>query len=129
MVAMAKPWGTVLAGVLLLHVAGPARAQTPTYKCRQGGRIVYSQTLCAGATELGGEGKKRVSVRYQSPPQDRARAMRRAQLSEEARNECSALDARMPVQEAELKARGSEATIHDEMPLVSSRQRFRQLGC
>jgi hypothetical protein len=70
-----------------------------------------------------------VSVRYEAPPQDRAKAVRRAQLSEEARHECTALDVRLPEQEAELKAMGSAATIHDEMPLVSSKKRFRQLGC
>ncbi len=112
-----------------LQAADHAGAQSPTYKCVQGKRVVYSQTICAGARQLGGDGRKRVSVRYEAPPQDRAKAARRGQLTEEARHECTALDARMPEQEAELKAMGSAATIHDEMPLVSSRKRFRQLGC
>jgi hypothetical protein len=127
MVAMARSWGVLLAGMLLLHAADSVRAQSPTYKCVQRGRVVYSQTMCPGGRELGG--KKRVTVRYQTPPQDRATAMRRAQLPQEARKECKALDARMPQQEAELKARGTAVTPHDELPLVSSKKRFRELGC
>jgi hypothetical protein len=129
MVAMAKTWGALLAGVLMLHAADCVRAQSPTYKCVQRGRVVYSQTMCPGGRELGTQGKKRVTVRYQTPPQDRATAMRRAPLPPEARKECRALDARMPQQEAELKARGTAITPHDELPLVSSRKRFRELGC
>jgi hypothetical protein len=127
MVAMARSWGVLLAGMLLLHAADSVRAQSPTYKCVQRGRVVYSQTMCPGGRELGG--KKRVTVRYQTPPQDRATAMRRAQLPQEARKECKALDARMPQQEAELKAMGTAVTAHDELPLVSSKKRFRELGC
>ena len=127
MVAMAKTWGALLVGLLVLHAADAADAQTPTYKCVQRGRVTYSQTMCPGGRELGG--KKRVTVRYQTPPQNRATAMRRAQLPQEARSECKALDARMPRQEAELKAMGTAVTPHDELPLVSSRKRFRELGC
>ncbi|MFI4927052.1 MAG: DUF4124 domain-containing protein [Burkholderiales bacterium] len=129
MVAMAKTWGALLAGLLMLHAADAVDAQTPMYKCVQRGRVTYSQTLCPGGKELGGPGKKRVTVRYQTPPQDRATAMRRAPLPQEARSECKALDARMPRQEAQLKAMGTAATPHDELPLVSSRKRFRELGC
>lgn len=129
MVARAKTWGVLLAGLLMLQGADAVHAQTPMYKCVQHGRVTYSQTLCPGGRELGGQGRKRVTVRYQTPPQDRATAMRRAQLPQEARNECKALDARMPRQEAQLKAMGSAATAHDEVPLVNSRERFRELGC
>lgn len=127
MVAMAKTWGVLLAGLLMLQAADIVDAQAPMYKCVQRGRVTYSQTLCPGGREFGG--KKRVTVRYQTPPQNRATAMRRAQLPQEARSECKALDARMPRQEAELKAIGTAATPHDELPLVSSRKRFRELGC
>jgi Tfp pilus assembly PilM family ATPase len=126
MVAMAKTWGALLVGLLMLQGVDAVDAQTTTYKCVQRGRVTYSQTLCPGGKELG---KKRVTVRYQTPPQDRATAMRRAQLPKEARSECKALDARMPQQEAELKAIGTAATPHDELPLVSSKKRFRELGC
>ena len=129
MVAMARTWGVLLAGLWMLHAAGPVHAQTPMYKCVQRGRVTYSQTLCPGGTEFDGPGRKRVTVHYQTPPQNRATAMRRAQLSREARNECRALDARMPQQEAQLRAMGTAATPHDEVPLVSSRKRFRELGC
>jgi hypothetical protein len=129
MVAMARNWGALLVGMLLMHAAHSVHAQSPTYKCVQRGRVTYSQTLCPGGRELGAQGRKRVNVQYQTPPQNRATAMRRAQLPQEARNECKALDARMPRQEAELKAMGTAATPHDEIPLVSSRKRFRELGC
>jgi hypothetical protein len=129
MVAMAKTWGALLAGLLMLQAADAVDAQTTMYKCVQRGRVTYSQTLCPGGKELGGQGKKRVSVRYQTPPQDRATAMRRAQLTQEARSECKALDARMPRQRAEIDAMGTAVTPHDELPLVSSEKRFRELGC
>lgn len=127
MVAMAKTWGALLVGLLMLQGADTVDAQTTTYKCVQRGRVTYSQMLCPGGRELGA--RKRVTVRYPTPPQDRATAMRRAQLTQEARSECKALDARMPRQEAELKAMGTAATPHDEVPLVSSKKRFRELGC
>lgn len=125
--ATARMWGVLLASGWMLHAAGAVHAQTPMYKCVQRGRVTYSQTMCPGGREFGG--RKRVTVHYQTPPQNRATAMRRAQLSQEARKECRALDARMPQQEAQLKAMGTAATPHDEVPLVSSQKRFRELGC
>jgi hypothetical protein len=125
-------WGTVLAAFAALHVACEVHAEdstgTPTYKCVRRGEVVYSQLPCTGGKLVGG-GKPRVNVRYETPPQDRAKAARRGMLSEAARQECTALDARLHAQEQELKARGDEATLGDEMPLVQSKKRFRELKC
>ncbi len=54
---------------------------------------------------------------------------RRAPLTPEARHECSALDHTLVEQEGALKAKGGAATIEDEMPLVRSKKRFRELRC
>jgi hypothetical protein len=73
--------------------------------------------------------KPRVNVRYERPSQDRATAARRATLTAEARQECRALDARLREQEAGVKARGDAVTLEDEMPLVRSKKRYRELKC
>ena len=52
-----------------------------------------------------------------------------AELSPEERQECSALDARLANEQAMLKAKGDAATLQDEMPLVRSQKRYRQLHC
>jgi hypothetical protein len=67
--------------------------------------------------------------RWQVPSQTRAVMARRARLSPEDRKECYALDARMREQHQELKAKGAGATLQDEMPLVRSEKRFRELHC
>ena len=125
-------WGTVLGALAALHAACGVQAQeasgTPTYKCVVRGEVVYTQMPCAGGKVVGG-GKRRVNVRYETPPQDRAKAARRGMLSEEARHECTALDTRLHAQEEELKARGDAASLQDEMPLVQSRKRYRELKC
>lgn len=129
MLAMARTWGALLVGLLMLQGADAVDAQTTMYKCVQRGRVTYSQTMCPGGRELDAQGRKRVTVRYQTPPQNRATAMRRAPLTPQARSECKSLDTLMPRQEAELKAMGTAVTPHDELPLVTSRKRFREIGC
>ncbi|MDE2607501.1 MAG: hypothetical protein KGL68_16420 [Burkholderiales bacterium] len=123
-------WGAALVAIMGLQAACGVRAQdTPTYKCVARGRVTYSQIPCApGARELG-ERHARVSMRYETPPQDRAKAERRAELPADARAECSALDSRMAAQRAQLKSLGATATLHDEMPLVQSKKRYRELHC
>jgi len=125
-------WGTVLAAFAALHVACDVHAQdassTPTYKCGRRGAVVYSQLPCGGGKVIGAN-KPRVNVRYETPPQDRAKAARRGMLSADARQECTALDGRLHAQEVELKSRGDAATLQDEMPLVQSKKRYRELKC
>lgn len=119
-------WGFA---VVVLSVAGHAAADdTPTYKCVARGQVVYSEKPCAGGKQVGAP-KPRVNVRYEAPPQDRAKAARRAALSEGARAECTSLEGRLREQEGELRAKGEGATLQDEMPLVHSKRRFRELGC
>lgn len=125
--------GVLAAAAWLLLAAAPAGAQeapalTPTYKCHANGRVIYTQIPCAGGRELGPGGAK-TPERYKTPPQDRAKAARRAQLTPEARQECTALEGRMKEQEAELKAKGTEPTIQEETPLVKTKLRFRELKC
>ncbi len=125
--------GVLAAAAGLLLAAAPAGAQeapalTPTYKCQANGKVVYTQIPCPGGRQLGASGAK-VPERYKTPPQDRAKAARRAQLTPEARQECTALEGRMKEQESALKAKGTEPTIEEETPLVKTRLRFRELKC
>ena len=126
--AMARSWARSVVAILALGGAYSVLAQNaPTYKCVSNGRVVYTQTQCGEAKPLNG-GKPRVNVRYETPSQDRAKIARRAPLTDEARQECSGLDTRLKEQEAELKARG-EVSIEEEMPLVRSKKRYRELKC
>lgn len=127
MAGKAMRWETALAATLLLAATQAGAQDTPTYKCAYKGGVVYTQIPCNGAQEIGAP-KKRVNVRYESPPQDRATIARRAKLSAEEKEECVALEQRMPEQERELKAKG-DATLQDEMPLVFNKKRYRELGC
>ena len=82
----------------LMAVAGLAPAQdTPTYKCYSRGQVVYSQLPCNGGKEVG-SATARKTDKYTPPPQDRAKVARRAQLTPEAREECSALEVRIKEQ-------------------------------
>lgn len=128
---VANRWATALAAVMALHVPCSVQAEdNPTYKCVAKGRVVYTQIPCSGNSKpLGSNGKPRVNVRYEAPPQDRAVAARRAQLSPAERNECLGLDHRLHEQEMEIKSKGTSATLDDEMPLVRSKKRFRELRC
>jgi len=129
MSATAFRWGIVLGALALAHAAD-ASAQSATYKCIHRGKVVYTQVPCAAGTKpLGEDGRPRVNVRYQMPPQDRAVIARRAPLSVTARQECSALDHTLVEQQHDLQAKGGAATLQDEMPLVRSKKRFRELKC
>ena len=128
MAGSAIRWGIALGALVLAH-AGEASAGA-TYKCMQRGKVVYTQIPCAaGAKPLGEDGKPRVNVRYETPPQTRAVIAKRAPLTPEARQECSALDHTLAEQEGALKSKGGAATLDDEMPLVRSKKRFRELKC
>ena len=125
MSGMAVRWGAVM--FALAGLQAPVQAQdTAVYKCYSKRGVVYSQLPCGKPID---QAKPRVNVRYETPSQDRAKAARRAPLTAEARQECSALDTRMREQEAEVKAKGDAAVIQDEMPLVRSKKRYRELKC
>ena len=125
MTAGAMRWAIAL--FALAGLQAPVQAQdTAMYKCYSKGGVVYSQLPCGKPLN---QPRPRVNVRYETPSQDRAKAARRAPLTAEARQECSALDTRLREQEAEFKAKGDAAAIQDEMPLVRSKKRFRELKC
>lgn len=108
----------------MLLAATGASAQS-TYKCGNGS---YSDRPCSGGKVLGAE-TARTTERSRPVPQDRATIARRATLSEEDRAECRALDAKKLEQEKELKAKGDAAKLQDEMPLVFTTKRMRELRC
>lgn len=128
-----KHWGWAAALLLVAAPLAHAQVEQPTYKCvsRTGaGRtsVTYTHVPCAGGRELGTT-RQRVAQRYVVPPQDRATLARRAPLSAEDKQECRALDARLREQKSELESLGEKATLQDEMPLVHSQRRYRELRC
>ncbi len=126
---MNKRWiHGVAAAVLLVLGASQAQAQT-VYRCPHKGGVTYSQTLCPGGQPMADKPSKKAAARYAVPPQDRAKAARRAELTPEARQECSALDKSIPEQEAFVRTRGAALTPDEERPLVKGRLRFRELRC
>lgn len=115
------------AATLGLAVWG-ALAQTPVYKCAGPGTVTYRQVPCPGGTKVGAAAPH-VTDKWKAPPQDRATLARRAVLSDEERQECTVLDARRTEQESFLKTRGEAATLQDELPLVETKKRARELKC
>lgn len=109
-------------------VAPPAPVTPPTYKCVSKGKVVYTQVPCAGGQQISASGAHKTD-KYQPPPQDRAKAARRGQLTPEAREECTGLEGRIKEQDAEFKAKGPGATVQDETPLVKSKLRYHELKC
>lgn len=101
--------------------------QQPIFRCASGGGVTYSHVPCPGGKEIGAETK--AAARYSTPPQDRAKAMRRAELTASVRQECEGLDATIQREQASLKAKGDAVTITDEQPLVKSKLRARELRC
>lgn len=122
-------WGwTMLAAAGLLAGAAPLQAQV-AYKCGAPGHVIYSDRPCAIGARTVGASAPRHADKWKTPPQDRATVARRAPLPPQTRHECTALDARLRKQEAMLTTRGTAATLQDEMPLVASKKRYRELKC
>ncbi|RYF35991.1 MAG: hypothetical protein EOO25_21630 [Comamonadaceae bacterium] len=118
----------LLAAATLWLAASPLHAQDTAYKCSSRGGTTYADRPCPGGRVLGPAGPRRID-KARAVPQDRARIARRAALSEADRAECKALDAKLAGQKAELKAKGDAVTLDDEMPMVFTQKRFRELHC
>lgn len=116
---------TCIAAAALLLAAAGASAETTAYKCGNGN---YSDLACSGGKVVGSQGQ-RTTDKNKPVPQDRATIARRARLTEEERAECRALDAKKLEQEKALRAKGEAVTLQDEMPLVFTRKRQRELRC
>src|SRR4051794_39792717 len=100
----AMRWGLmIVAAGWLLAAAVPAAAQV-TYRCGAPGRVTYSDRACPGGRQVGASAPHHAD-KWKAPPQDRAKIARRASLPAEAKQECTALDARLQQQEAMLKTR------------------------
>jgi hypothetical protein len=115
----------VAAGWLLAAVQAGA---APAYKCAGRSGVTYSDRPCTGARVVGAQAPRH-SDPWRVPPQDRATIARRAPLSAQARQECRSLDATLREQQAMVKARGPAVTLEEEMPLVRSKKRYRELKC
>lgn len=117
-----------MGGALLALAAAAAQAQQPIYKCVARGSVTYSQVPCPGARQIGAP-VARATDKARPVPQDRARIARRALLSPQDRQECKVLDARLLQQQSALKAIGTSVTLQDEMPMVQTQKRLRELRC
>ena len=125
------------------------------YKCEQGGKVVYSDVPCLGASKVDVEptrgldsmsGKKMTGadVRrertneaiaeaykplFNETAQQRETRHRRFKLPANAQQQCAQLDARLPV----LEQREQEARQADlaavQKDLLGARQQYRALGC
>ena len=118
----------LLAAATLWLAAAPLHAQQTTYKCASRGGTTYADRPCTGGRVLG-QAAPRTTDKSRPVPQDRAVIARRALLSEEDRAECRKLDAQLVQQQEELKAKGDSVTLDDEMPLVFTKKRLRELRC
>lgn len=124
-----RTWTALVGAAALLLGAAADQAQgTPMYKCGHRDGVTYSQVPCPGGRQLGVSAPSRTDKR-RPVPQDRATIARRAVLTAEERQECKVLDRRLVEQAAQLEARGESVTLDDEMPLVRSKKRFRELHC
>lgn len=124
-----RVWATLGGGVVLgLGAVLAVQAQDKAFKCVARGSVTYTQVPCPGAREVRATTPRRTD-KTQPVPQDRAKIARRATLSAEEREECRALDARLVEQRATLKALGDSVTLQDEMPMVQTQKRLRELRC
>jgi hypothetical protein len=128
MAAVVPGWKSVAVAAALVTCAWPVAAQEAAYRCGTRGSVTYSQVPCPGGRVVG-QYAAHASDKWKTPPQDRAVLARRAQLSPEDRQECRVLDGRVREQQHALQVQGAAATLQDEMPLVESKKRFRELGC
>jgi hypothetical protein len=117
------------AGLLLLLMAAQCSAAEPVYKCGSRNGATYTDKPCSGARELGTTPSKRVTRRYDVPPQDRAKAVRRAQLKPEARKECQGLETTMREQQVVLKQKGEAGAPETDSALVKNKLRYHELRC
>ena len=111
--------------VLGALAASQGTAQAEAWRC---GTRTYSQVPCTGGRQVGVK-PQRETDKAKAPPQDRAVAAKRASLTPEDRKECRALDVQLRDQQRSLRAKGEAATLDDEMPLVRTKKRFRELHC
>ncbi len=132
----------------------PSPSRT-VFKCDEGGRVVYSDVPCMGATKVDVEptrgvsklsGKERIGndVRREVFQEQMADALkpisgmnakqydtfgRRLKLSSEAQRECRQLDSQLPaLEQSERQATGGDRAAVQQR-LFGLRSRFRDLGC
>jgi len=97
----------------------------PPYKC---GAHTYSDLPCTGGREVGAAKPRRLDHNA-TPPQDRAKLARRAELKPEVRQQCEALDVQLMEQQAALDKLPQPVTPTDERELTQSKLKFRKLHC
>lgn len=116
---------TAFIAVSVAFGAAPLAAQDgtwkqPVYKCNEHS---YSQAPCGRPM-----GDKRVKKTFDSPPQNRARQMQRAQLPPELREKCAALESAIRSEEARLKSK--PAPTQEELgDLAIRRVNYREMRC
>jgi hypothetical protein len=120
---------SLAAAAIAFAAAFPATAQQqpPVFKCVSKGAVIYSHVPCPGGTELG-EKKAKADEKLVTPPQDRAKAARRAALKPEVREQCETMEARINEEEARLKTL-STVTPTDEKEVLNLKIKSRELRC
>ena len=141
--------------VFLAAVLGSGVQAQDVYRCETGGKVSYSHEPCVGATVVdttptqgldkstGVTKKGRDVLREQQrkafhdalrPLTGKSHAEmkvveRRRELPANVQLECQRLDARLPVEAADVKAADALNREKAEAQLFLSRSRFRNLGC
>src|SRR5688572_30439808 len=115
-------WG---AGMLLLLLVTQCANAQAVYKCGK----AYSDRPCSGARAVDPPPPKRVTRRYEVPPQDRAFAVKRAQLTPQDRKECQGLDVTMREQKMVVKEKGEANVPEVDSALVRNKLRYHELRC
>ena len=132
----------------------PAASRT-VFKCTQNGKVIYSDEPCLGAERLdaeptrgadhlSGKAKTGKDVQREKNREGFAEAVRpltgmnsrqfdvavkRNQLSVEAKRECAQLDRQIPVAEMSERSATGNSLLPSQQELLRLRKRFRELSC
>jgi hypothetical protein len=115
---------TLVLGACLLAALPAADAEQLVFKCGSRRGTTYSDVPCRGSTLQ--SAPHRETPRTTAQPQDRAKAMNRAQLAPKKREECERLDVQLREDKAAFASSGEASA---ENTLVRTRLRYNDLHC
>jgi len=148
-----------LTALMMFTFASHAQSLPPpaktVFKCKENGKIIYSDSPCLGAktvdvepprgvSRLSGQERVGSAVQQERLREHIADAMRpltgmnpkqyetfgrRHKLPADAQRECQRLDGRIPLVEAEERQASGQALAAIQLRLFGLRKRFRELAC